>query len=125
MSGYAYIENNEIKEIHYVLPRNWRNVSNFYVLNNDELRTLNWYPIVDSDVAYDNTKQRIVDYTFKINDNQVDRIFILEDIPEPTVVDVLVNDADSSLFDDSTLINTSETTTEVTIDTSVNESTEN
>ena len=56
MSGYAYVENNEIAEIHYFLPECWRNISNFNSIDDEGLLIISWYPIKD-----------FMDYDFDFN----------------------------------------------------------
>lgn len=50
---YCYIENNQIKQTLDVLPTNWRNISNFYILPNSELKKHGWLPV--EEVQYDGT----------------------------------------------------------------------
>jgi hypothetical protein len=50
---YCYIENNEIKQTLDVLPTNWRNISNFYILPNSELKKHGWLPV--EEIQYDGT----------------------------------------------------------------------
>ena len=50
---YCYIENNQIKQTLDVLPTNWKNISNFYILSNSELIKHGWLPV--EEVQYDGT----------------------------------------------------------------------
>ena len=50
---YCYIENNQIKQTLDVLPTNWRNISNFYILPNSELKKHGWLPL--EEVEYNGT----------------------------------------------------------------------
>lgn len=47
MSNYAIVENNEIIGVYWNLPTNWKNISNFFALKEDEtyLKTLGWYKV--------------------------------------------------------------------------------
>ena len=45
MNKWAYVENNQVLEVYGDLPKNWRNISNFYVLNETELKFFSWYPV--------------------------------------------------------------------------------
>lgn len=47
MSRWAIVEDGVVIEVHYDLPQNWRNVSNFFTLENDlpALKSLGWYPV--------------------------------------------------------------------------------
>lgn len=40
---YIYVENNQIAGNPQELPKNWKNISNFYVLNDDQLKSYGWY----------------------------------------------------------------------------------
>ena len=41
---YIYVEDNKIAGNPEELPRNWKNVSNFYLLDDEQLRSYGWYP---------------------------------------------------------------------------------
>lgn len=43
MANYAYIENNEISKLFDELPTSWKNVSNFHMLEQEELKKYNFY----------------------------------------------------------------------------------
>lgn len=43
--NYIQVENGQVKGYPQSLPQNWSNVSNFYLLGNDDLRTHGWYPV--------------------------------------------------------------------------------
>lgn len=49
---YIYVENNQIAGNPEELPRNWKNVSNFYLLNDEQLKSYGWYPFrfVEADI---------------------------------------------------------------------------
>jgi hypothetical protein len=40
---YVYVENNTVKKGPIDLPKNWGNVSNFYLLDNQTLKEYGWY----------------------------------------------------------------------------------
>lgn len=42
---YIQVENGEVKGYPQTLPKNWENVSNFYLLDDDHLREYGWYPV--------------------------------------------------------------------------------
>jgi hypothetical protein len=52
MKRYCYIIDNEIKKVE-VLPIVWENVSNFYVLPDDILKTYGWLPLEEQ--TFNNT----------------------------------------------------------------------
>jgi hypothetical protein len=48
MANFAHVENGNIIGVYDFLPKNWRNISNFFALENEEetLKTYGWYKIV-------------------------------------------------------------------------------
>lgn len=46
MQKYCYIENGEIVQINQDLPKVWKNVSNFYLLPDEIVKTYGWLPLV-------------------------------------------------------------------------------
>lgn len=90
MAGYAYIENDKIKEIHYFLPQNWRNISNLDAMSEEELRSVNWYPILDQCPEYDPVYKQVSDVRIVYQDGEVVRIYDLSDIVrEETIVEYI------------------------------------
>ena len=94
MANWAYIENNEIKEYHEILPENWKNMSNFHVLkdNLDHLKTLNWLPIVKVIYSYDPVKQKLDNKRYVVDGSIVKEVYDIIDIPEitkPKIDDVI------------------------------------
>lgn len=49
MVKWGYVENNIVQEVYETLPKNWQNVSNFWIYHNDvdALRRLSVYQVVD------------------------------------------------------------------------------
>jgi hypothetical protein len=92
MSSWAYVENNEVLEIHMMLPQSWKHISNLYLLENDLdfLRSLGWYPIVQNTISYDPTKQELSPPRFVI-DNTV--VYEIRDIIDMPVIpeEILIN----------------------------------
>lgn len=41
---YARVQNNQVIDHNRDLPKNWENVSNFYILDNETLKEYGWYP---------------------------------------------------------------------------------
>ncbi len=41
---YALVEDGVVKESNRVLPRNWKNISNFYLLDQETLKSYGWFP---------------------------------------------------------------------------------
>jgi len=46
MSSYCYIKDNQVVTGPRLLPENWENVSNFYLLPNDIIKTYGWVPYI-------------------------------------------------------------------------------
>jgi len=46
MKKYCYIKNNEVSLINQDLPKVWENISNFYALPDNILKTYGWLPLV-------------------------------------------------------------------------------
>lgn len=42
---YILIENNTVKGYPTTLPQNWKDVSNFYLLDQEKLRQYGWFPV--------------------------------------------------------------------------------
>jgi len=81
MAKYAFIEDNIIKEIHYSLPINWRNISGFGYLEGDDekLKELGWYKIIENTIDYDKDKYTCeISYVFQ--DDRVIESYQLNEI---------------------------------------------
>lgn len=87
MSRYAYVQNNEIKEIHYDLPQSWKNISNFRNLANypNELENLGWKVIQKDTTPFDNKEYKIVSTEYELKNGNVVEKNILEAIPVVTL----------------------------------------
>ena len=59
MIGWAYVENGQVVELYHSLPINWKNVSNFFALENDtvSLRNLGWYPVQNNTLELQKNQQ--------------------------------------------------------------------
>lgn len=77
MTVYAYVEENQIKEIYYVMPQSWKNISNFHLLSEDELINHNWYIVKDSPAIYDSDLEEIYDVDYQFVNNEVLRIYLI------------------------------------------------
>lgn len=84
MTRYAYLENNQILEIHDSLPVSWRNHSNFNLMDSESLRELGWLPIIEPQVVpeYNSLWQRL-DMYYVYAGNQVEAFYRIESY-EPT-----------------------------------------
>lgn len=61
MANYAHIENGTITGVYDLYPDNWRNISNFYLLENntETLRSLGWRTIVKTTPTYNSDTQYV------------------------------------------------------------------
>jgi len=90
MTTYAHIENGVITGRYDTLPKNWRNISNFYTLENetDYLHSLGWRTIVKDTSPFNETTHRLGEATYAIVNDEV-----IETIPQyeltPAVVDTM------------------------------------
>lgn len=59
MANWAYVENGQVVELYHSLPVNWKNVSNFFALENDtvSLRNLGWYPVQNNTLELQKNQQ--------------------------------------------------------------------
>lgn len=73
MNKWAYVEDGIIKETMLTLPTNWRNISNFFALEDDEnsLRHLGWTKIVDETPTYDPQTHMQGETTYALVDGKV------------------------------------------------------
>jgi hypothetical protein len=80
MANYAYIEDLQFVELHDALPTNWKNISNFYVLTEEEIKPLGWHKLEKVIPEYDSQTQKLGN----------ERHYILNDIAYETyeVVDI-------------------------------------
>lgn len=83
MPIFAYVENNEIKELTDGLPSNWRNYSNFSALENDLefLSTIGWQRVEKIDPPYNPENQRLDNYKYKLLNGIVTF--------EPEIIDII------------------------------------
>lgn len=86
MSGYAYVENNEIAEVHYFLPESWKNISNFNSIDDEGLLIIGWYPIIDF-MDYDSSLYIAVDAKIIFEDGIAKRVPVLEPIPVTEIIE--------------------------------------
>lgn len=82
MANYAYVENNEVNNLYDLLPPNWRNISNFYVLTDEELKVHGWYKVVIDTPNYNQETQTLGNPTYHFENDIV--------YERPTVIDLPV-----------------------------------
>jgi pyruvate formate-lyase activating enzyme-like uncharacterized protein len=76
MSRFAYVENNNVVELHDDLPKSWRNISGLDLLENntEELNNLGWYEVQSSEITIDHTLETITGVSYVFEDNKVKQI---------------------------------------------------
>lgn len=92
--SYAFVENDQIQEIHYFKPRSWRNISNFNTLNDEQLLNIGWHEIVDVVIDYDKELYEVFDTQIIYENSEVKRVPILREIVkiEEVVVEEVVEE---------------------------------
>ena len=82
MANYAHIEDGTITGVYDLYPDNWRNISNFYLLENDTdtLRSLGWRTIVKSTPSYNSDTQYVGNPIHTIEDDNVIETYEIVDI---------------------------------------------
>jgi len=83
MSNWAYVENNQVTDLYYDLPTNWRNISNFFTLadNLAFLQTFGWYPVEKVTPSFNSSTQELSAPRFEITDDKVLEIRDIIDLP--------------------------------------------
>ena len=86
MANFAYVENNQVVEVHDLLPAAWRNISGLNLLEDwNVLNTIGWYRLQNIDAAYDIQTQYVSGFSYSFEDNNVYETPIINDyvsIPE-------------------------------------------
>ena len=81
MANYAYIENEVPIEFYDLLPKSWKNISGFNLIDDEEyLKSLGWYRVIKGEVSHDPQSQRISGYEYAFENNNV--------YENPVVVDI-------------------------------------
>lgn len=80
MAEWAYVENNEIVELHDLLPVSWRNISGLRNAadNIEFLNSVGWYKVNKQVTEYDDTQFKVIDYTYNFLNNNVQEVPVLE-----------------------------------------------
>lgn len=88
MTRYAHVDNNTILGIYDNLPRNWQNVSNFYLLSDDELFEYGFIKIVKAAISYDPDTEVISQPMYScVGDKVIEHIVISPKPQEPRNLD--------------------------------------
>jgi hypothetical protein len=59
MANYAHVVDGNIQGVYDLIPDNWKNISNFFVLTEEERLALGWYTLVKNYPEYDPETQKI------------------------------------------------------------------
>lgn len=88
MSNYALVENDNIVGVYNDLPLNWKNVSNFYLLKDEDeyLKTLGWYKIVKSTPEYNPATHTLENTSHRFENNNVYEIHNIVAINVPPIM---------------------------------------
>ena len=79
MSNYVYVENNIVKEYYDFLPQNWRNISGFNLISDENyLKSIGWYKVIKNKINYDSSCQRVANYEYVFDGDKVQENIILE-----------------------------------------------
>jgi len=82
MANYAHVENGQITGVYDLYPDNWRNISNFYLLENDTetLRSLGWRTITKTTPTYNSDTQYVGNPIHTIENDTVVETYEIVDI---------------------------------------------
>ena len=79
MSNYVYVENDIITEYYDFLPKNWRNISGFNLISDENyLKSIGWYKVIKNQTNYDSSCQRIASYEYVFDGDKVQENIVLE-----------------------------------------------
>ena len=59
MANYAHVVDGNIEGIYDLIPDNWRNISNFYALTEEERLSVGWYTLVKTYPDYNPETQKL------------------------------------------------------------------
>jgi hypothetical protein len=59
MANYAHIVDGNIEGVYDLIPNNWKNISNFYALTEEERLSFGWYTLVKAYPEYNPETQKI------------------------------------------------------------------
>lgn len=81
MANYVFVQDNLIKEYYDFLPKNWKNISGFNLINDENyLKSLGWYKVIHSNVDYNPSYKKIIDYEYVFESDKVYKKPLFEDI---------------------------------------------
>lgn len=73
MAKWAYVQSGAVVELRDALPRNWQNVSGFYLSENDLpfLASHGWLPVIYVASDFDSSTHEITGHTYEVHPTQV------------------------------------------------------
>jgi len=96
MANYAHIENNQITGVYDLYPENWRNISNFHLLNDNELLySLGWRTIVKTVPVYNSDTQYVGNPIHNIVDDNVVETYQIINIEFSPVIEQSIEELQS------------------------------
>ena len=92
MANYAQVQDGIITGVYDLLPENWQNISNFYLLENDveTLTSLGWKTIVKISPVYNSDTQRLGNPTYTYENNIVYESITV--IDNPATADIILSE---------------------------------
>lgn len=89
MANYAFIENGNLEGLYDTLPINWRNISNFYLLSDDEIVNYGWKKIIKPVLDYNPETHYLGNTDYYVLGTEVyERIAIVQIPPAPSSQEV-------------------------------------
>lgn len=86
MAKFAYVENGIIDSVYDELPTNWKNISNFHLLEAADRKQYGWYSIKTPPFPYDTSTYILGQELYNFVDDEVVRSYEL--LPAPPIAPV-------------------------------------
>lgn len=85
MANFAHVENDNVVGLYDNLPKNWRNISNFYLLkdNVSYLNSLGWYVVTKTEPSYNPATQKLDNAYHWFENGVVYESYNVIDLPPP------------------------------------------
>jgi hypothetical protein len=96
MAKYAYVVNGVIEEVFDSIPKNWKNISNFYVLSKEERSIYGWCDVISVIAEYNPSTQYISNIRQYITDGNVYETADINNFTIETPVIEQLNQVDTS-----------------------------
>lgn len=86
MANFAFIENEQISGIYDFLPQNWRNISNFHLIDDwNTLNELGWYQLEKVIPVFDSSTHKIDNPKHHFENGVAYETYDLIELPKPVV----------------------------------------